>query len=91
MRCRRCGKRIGSTRTGLCVACFRADEARKQKAAEALRAYYARTTYASLGRGERMSPKERERLLRNVARLNPGLLGPLMRAMETWERLQREG
>lgn len=90
MRCKRCGREITRySTTQLCATCVREDNEVRRRRREALYAYYERTTYASLGRGERMSPKERERLLRNVGRLNPILLPGLLAAMDEWEKRNR--
>lgn len=89
MRCKRCGREITRySTTQLCATCVREDSEVRQRRREALYAHYERTIYA-IGRGERMSPTERERLLRNVARLNPILLPSLLQAMEEWEKRNR--
>ena len=87
MRCVKCGKVVNYwRRSGLCNGCGPFSPERRQRIRESLVRYYAEHTYASVGHGEPMGPVERERLLRNVARLNPGLLPRLMEAMERWEQ-----
>lgn len=90
MRCRGCGRRISRySKTALCPDCARTNLEVRERIREGLRAHYERTTYATLGRGDALSDRERERLLRNVGRLNPGLLPALIEAMEEWGRHNR--